>query len=730
MEHPSRVPTNASKSKEANVYSGKNPYGLVTKKELDWVKGTRSKLGQGSYGSVYKYENSPYGMVAVKFMEHNGEIHNSIVREISMLIAIQHPNVINILDIFFDSESIAIVLPLATTALDNVVKKREIPASEMIPAIQLTEKVADSIIYQIARGMMAIQDHNILNGDYKSPNILLLNTERCLLVKIADFGLAQLDRCFDVKQETNLFTIFYRPPEFLLDQLGYTTNRLRIDFENLKERSELVKRYKGTKIPSKYGKPTQKNPKRGIPLTEDEKKYYKRLKEYFISERDKDEENIIYTRKSDSWTLGCIIFEVLSGKILFPYHDRKSLLETIFSRVGYPDLEFMRKTKYYYTIEAVEFDKEYNEHITQRSKGNTGPLGRSLETYLDDRTIIKEEYRKYIPILLSLLRFKPEERIDIREVASNPLFNYLLSDVLKCLRYDTVKERTDTNICLEYLIKYEYPIVKGDIFNKFFNHRVILYEWMMDVVLGEYNIDERDIAIAIACLELFVDRDLLESAKYNVKSVWEKGKYQLYSAAAIQLATSFDDRNILIDDLLYVSGDSLKKKDIFTAALTIFAAVDFNMVRSTAYDIFIAYSHEFSDIVRKVGKVLLKFSYMTSVYYNYPHRIIALAIILLSGIICREERDVSYQELTSSEECVQLFLHDLVTILLFYKSENKLLRTKTSDFYRRFSVENLSVFDVLSAIKTVTDEKQLEIKYKELVIEEDELTKKMTKTSI
>src|SRR5574338_355164 len=203
MEHPSRVTTNASKSKEANVYSGKSPYGLVTKKELDWVKGTRSKLGQGSYGSVYKYENSPYGMVAVKFMEHNGEIHNSIVREISMLIAIQHPNVINILDIFFDSESIAIVLPLATTALDNVVKKREIPASEMIPAIQLTEKVADSIIYQIARGMMAIQDHNILNGDYKSPNILLLNTERCLLVKIADFGLAQLDRCFDVKQETN-----------------------------------------------------------------------------------------------------------------------------------------------------------------------------------------------------------------------------------------------------------------------------------------------------------------------------------------------------------------------------------------------------------------------------------------------------------------------------------------------------------------------------------------------
>lgn len=738
MEHPSIVPTEINKSKEAKRYKGKNPYGLISKEELDWVKGDRELLGEGSYGSVYKYTSSPYGTVAVKFMAHNEEIQTSIIREISMLVAINHPNVIDILDVFFDSESIAIVLPLGTTTLDKVVNRKGIPATLTVRERPgLTEDLLDSIIYQIIRGMIAIQDHNILNGDYKPPNILVFNTENCVQIKIADFGLAQLDKCYDVTAENRVFTLWYRPPELLTNRLGPTRYSIaKTEYNNLKERDDLVKRYKGAKNPTKYGNPTLDNPKRGIPLDEDEEELYRRLEGYL--ERNKDEPDTnkqhLYTRKADSWALGCIIFELISRNPLFSYKKERENLELIFSRLGFPEDEDIKDTPYYNSLEGIRFEKKYKAALEENEK-KTGrkvlPAGyaRTLGVYLSDEDVIPRVYQKYIPIILDLVRFRPQDRADIRKIANNPIFNHVLDSTLKCLQYEKVRDVTLTDVCLEYLHKYQYPLAKINIFTNI-KYRYLLYDWILESC-NELRLNTRIASIASAILEIFADKELRESRQVETESLWNTNTFQLYAMSALQLASSFDtNEEITIDDLIYISDNSYTRDQIFRGSLMIFASIDFNMVRSTAYDVFYEYSKQFSKLVREVGLILIRISFMTILYQTYSHATIGLAIILLSGTICNEEKEISYPELDSVFECIDNFMDELILILKYYKSNMQLDRRRETHFDLIFRTNNLKPTDVVSAIRKVAITEGLGLVYKPLVSDIEELAKQMSKTSI
>jgi len=79
-------------------------------------------------------------------------------------------------------------------------------------------------LYQILSGMRAIHAHNVLHRDLKPGNILV--NKNCD-VKICDFGLARSlshdDEQKDIGLTEYVVTRWYRPPELLVDNVGYST---------------------------------------------------------------------------------------------------------------------------------------------------------------------------------------------------------------------------------------------------------------------------------------------------------------------------------------------------------------------------------------------------------------------------------------------------------------------------------------------------------------------------
>src|SRR5271156_6390485 len=130
-------------------------------------------LGQGTFGMVYR-TSSNYAVKVIKGQDvlKLGLARGVAEREISITISLTHPNVINIIDVSYDSQNIYIVLPLAVTDLAGLIEKKLIPPEKKKP-----------IAYQILSGVAYCLCRNVINRDIKPQNILVYEN---YIIKIAD----------------------------------------------------------------------------------------------------------------------------------------------------------------------------------------------------------------------------------------------------------------------------------------------------------------------------------------------------------------------------------------------------------------------------------------------------------------------------------------------------------------------------------------------------------------
>lgn len=686
---PSAVPTNKDKETSAKSYTEKLPYGLISKKEINWISSERTKLGEGTYGQVFKYANTPDGVVAVKFVKHGYEIQESVVKEISFLRAISHPNVINILDIFYDKENIAVVLPLANDTLLGVRQNKKIGNKPLTPTL------IDSILYQVLRGIVATQEHNILNGDYKTANILLYDTPDFVNVKIADFGLAILDGCYNVEDNFVKFTVMYRAPELLWFFLtDGPENRQRAE-DDLKEAEELLEtQYKeknNKNVPNKKNKgrkakvaakPKQTTEEikqeedykdREILITEEQIKRLKsRLERPFPGKIGK------YTKKADSWSYGVIILELLTNRYPFSGTGHEfgdySHLRTMYTRLGRPTLETLpdiADTPIYSTREYIKFDLEFDEKLRKDREGVVVGY-RNMDDYLVSLAAIDKEYVKYIPLLKQLLVLDPRQRVELKDLINNPVFDNVREEVDNKNGYKDLKEIRSPDKCSKYLRNYQYPKIDNQV-SIFESPRIryILYDWLNELC-EEYHLSARTKAITCKIVEMFAVKNLEESKRDGVQPDWERRKYQGYLSAAVLLAANFDGINLDIGDMLYISENAYTREQLFVFALAIFASIDFNMVKSTAYDLFDIYKSEDTE---SVGKVLLQFTYFTELYSNYNNDVIASLIYVITCIIKRKKINKKYAKIGIAGAW-DMFRDNLVSIVGNLMKRNEIGLTK------------------------------------------------------
>lgn len=157
----------------------------------DWEVGSEYEclklLGQGSYGAVCSaLQKSTGKKVAIKKMDGVFEDDvdcKRILREINLLRKLNHPYVVNVIDVLEPSDrdkfdTIYVVLDLAESDLKKVIKS----------AIHLQTKHISTIIYNLLCAVKYLHSANIIHRDLKPANVLV--NEDCS-VKICDFGLAR-----------------------------------------------------------------------------------------------------------------------------------------------------------------------------------------------------------------------------------------------------------------------------------------------------------------------------------------------------------------------------------------------------------------------------------------------------------------------------------------------------------------------------------------------------------
>ncbi|KAL7419620.1 serine/threonine protein kinase, CMGC, CDC2/CDK subfamily [Cryptotrichosporon argae] len=187
-----------------------------------------TKLGEGTFGVVTKgMQRATKRAVALKkLITHNPRDGVSVttVREIKILKALDHPNIVPIMDMIVrrkhaddrgERGEVFMVFPFMDHDLCGLLLNRD---------FRLTHSLAKLLLQQILEGLAYMHANNFVHRDIKSANILVDRTGQ---VKIADFGLArswgtELMPPHMPHEYTNMVvTRWYRAPELLLGDTHY-----------------------------------------------------------------------------------------------------------------------------------------------------------------------------------------------------------------------------------------------------------------------------------------------------------------------------------------------------------------------------------------------------------------------------------------------------------------------------------------------------------------------------
>lgn len=151
------------------------------------------KIGSGSYGKVILYRDTKDGKkyaIKVFHRSHLLKLHvapsetamNDVLREVSIMKMVDHPNIVNLIEVINDplSEHFYMVL-------EYVEGKLVWEGSNSEGCIG--ESKSRKYLRDVVAGLMYLHAHNIVHGDIKPDNLLITSTG---LVKIGDFSVSQV----------------------------------------------------------------------------------------------------------------------------------------------------------------------------------------------------------------------------------------------------------------------------------------------------------------------------------------------------------------------------------------------------------------------------------------------------------------------------------------------------------------------------------------------------------
>lgn len=172
---------------------------------------TEAVLGEGTYGKVFKAKNrSTNENVAIKKMLVDWDEEgcpSTVSREIALLKALAHRNIVQLIDVFDSRRHIVLVFEFLDSDLKKFMRLHQ---------NNLGPENIWKLSIQLCLGIEFCHAHSVLHRDLKPQNLLIDHRQKELTLKLADFGLA---RQFDNparRYTPEVVTVWYRAPELLL----------------------------------------------------------------------------------------------------------------------------------------------------------------------------------------------------------------------------------------------------------------------------------------------------------------------------------------------------------------------------------------------------------------------------------------------------------------------------------------------------------------------------------
>lgn len=169
------------------------------------------KLGSGTYGKVYRIQKPNGQRFAVKYIKTEDNpydlgVSQNILLETDALIRLRGvPDVIYLIGVCYQANEVALILEHMDLNLRQFIKRTPIEQR-----IALVPKV----LFVMARSAALFETLNIIHFDVKPENILVRFNNSDIEFKITDFGLSYAS-FLGHTPEDEVYTIWYRPPEFL-----------------------------------------------------------------------------------------------------------------------------------------------------------------------------------------------------------------------------------------------------------------------------------------------------------------------------------------------------------------------------------------------------------------------------------------------------------------------------------------------------------------------------------
>ena len=172
------------KNNDENFIIRKESFVTINKGDITQFYEVIKKIGEGSYGQIYKVKNKQSGDIRAmkQIMKSKIPDINKFQNEIKILAMVDHPNIVRLFEVIEDDKYFNLFQELCTGG----------ELSRKIQTTQLKEKEIARIFNEIMSAVAYCHEKGIVHRDLKLENILFASESPDSPVKIIDFGFSVL----------------------------------------------------------------------------------------------------------------------------------------------------------------------------------------------------------------------------------------------------------------------------------------------------------------------------------------------------------------------------------------------------------------------------------------------------------------------------------------------------------------------------------------------------------